>query len=1157
MIWGVNMTKVSVIMPVYNCVDVLKRAVEAVLNQTLDGIELILVDDCSDDGSGEIIDGYLKNHENIKAIHLPQNSKSPSKPRNMGIKLASADYIMFQDADDEMNINACQYLYDVIVAEDVDIAGGFYRKNNDSGAFEIDYGLWEDIFRQESEINNEILESDELFTYKINSIKENPRMLADHRLSSKIYRKSLFISNGIEFCEDLQGGEDTLVLFNALIKARGIVFINRVIYDYNMLNSNSLSKIISFKTVSDRLKAYSLMYELAVSNNITQIFVIYLLGRKLNYWTSIHLTKSKISRKEVISLFKSYQILFSECRNYGVEFSQFFNELCEHIKNGEFEQAGDMIVPHHNPKISIVIPVYNVSGHIQRAFDSILNQTIGFENLEVIFVDDASTDGSDQIIKNYVDNYDNVSGFFLENNSGSAGKPRNVGISNVTSDYVIFLDPDDLFMDNACEILFDEISCENCDIVSGVHTLDGVNPFPGLWLKTLFGEECAVEINEVNQMVDENFSLRIESIDERDSIITNHGLSSKIFKKDFLIDNDITFPEKIVAQDSVFLFNAFLNASGIKFINKLIYRYCRDRTDGENASASNIFSKNRLIERLDAYFKMFYLSLEKNKSKIFVKHLLLNKLNYFTEFHLLKCNLAINDMLDILEYATPLYRLYFDYNPDFAGKFSHLFRDIACKNYEDALRRIFNYEIPNQNNIKVATIFDSFSHNSFKYEFDLITLNPDSWKDQFESEKPDLFFCESAYHGLKAHNDALGPWTAKVYSRPNENNNYVLKDILKYCEENDIPSVFWNKEDPVAQNDVLNNFVDIALRFDYVLTSCEESIKDYKAKGHENTYSLMFAAQPKLFNPVKSNRVEDMVVFAGSWYSHFPQRCKTMEEIFDKILNVDYNLKIYDRFSKFGYDDLKFPQKYSAYICGSVDFTEISNIYKESEFGLNFNTVTDSNTMFSRRIFELMASNTVVLSNYSKGIYRLFKDNVLYLDKDDFDLNKDFSKMKEENLYNVLENHNYSNRFRQILDTINFKYVPDLKHIVLFYRLNDLKMLTDIQNHFYSIDYPYKHLKLICDEDNLFLSNAILEDDLKSIKLNDNYYFSFADLRLNPDFIKKALLHFQYVDNNVGIMGCAEDKYVFDKSNNSDNVVFNSSMFNDVLCGNDFDVYYI
>ena len=1154
MIWGVNMTKVSVIMPVYNCVDVLKRAVEAVLNQTLDGIELILVDDCSDDGSGEIIDGYLKNHENIKAIHLPQNSKSPSKPRNMGIKLASADYIMFQDADDEMNINACQYLYDVIVAEDVDIAGGFYRKNNDSGAFEIDYGLWEDIFRQESEINNEILESDEIFIYKINSIKENPRMLADHRLSSKIYKKSLFVDNGFEFCEDLQGGEDTLVLFNALIKARGIVFINRVIYDYNMLNSNSLSKIISFKTVSDRLKAYSLMYELAVSNNIVEIFVIYLLGRKLNYWTSIHLVKSKISRKEVISLFKSYQILFSECRNYGVEFSQFFNELCEHIKNGEFEQAGDMIVPHNNPKISIVIPVYNVSGHIQRAFDSILNQTIGFDNLEVIFVDDASTDGSDQIIKNYADKYDNVKGFLLENNSGSAGKPRNVGISNATSDYVIFLDPDDLFMDNACEILFDEIEGENCDIVSGVHTLDGVNPFPGLWLKTLFGGESAEnKINEVNQMVDENFSLRIDSIDERDSIITNHGLSSKIFKKDFLINNDITFPEKIVAQDSVFLFNAFLNASGIKFINKLIYRYCRDGTDGENASASNIFSKNRLIERLEAYFKMFHLSLEKNRSKIFVKHLILNKLNYFTEFHLLKCDLAINDMLDILEYATPLYRLYFDYNPDFSGKFSHLFRDIACKNYEDALRRIFNCEIPNQKDIKVATIFDSFSHNSFKYEFDLISLTPDSWKEQLESGKPDLFFCESAYHGISKKSSPHGVWVGKLSQKSLCDN---LKGILTYCNQNNIPTIFWNKEDPISFTDKFS-FTNTALNFDYIFTSCEESVSEYNLRGHENVCPLMFASQPKLFNPIKRDRLKDTVVFAGTWYSKFPQRCKTMEEIFDRILNKNLNLKIYDRFSNSSIESMKYPEKYRHYVNEGVEYTQIPEVYKESEFGLNFNTVTDSNTMFARRVFELMASNTVVLSNYSKGVYRLFEDNVLYLDRGEFDGNRNFDKIKEENLYNVLENHNYSNRFRQILDTINFKYVPDLKHIVLFYRLDDLKDLIQIQNHFYSINYSYKHLKLITDESNLFLSNTILEDDLESVELKDNYYFCFADLNLNHDFIKKALLHFQYIGENVGIMANDEDKYGFGRNNNSDNVVFNSLVFKDVICGGDMDVYYI
>lgn len=57
----------------------------------------------------------------------------------------------------------------------------------------------------------------------------------------------------------------------------------------------------------------------------------------------------------------------------------------------------------------------------------------------------------------------------------------------------MFLDPDDALMENACEILFDEITDENCDIVSGVHTIDGVTPCPNLWLKTLFGEEYLFE----------------------------------------------------------------------------------------------------------------------------------------------------------------------------------------------------------------------------------------------------------------------------------------------------------------------------------------------------------------------------------------------------------------------------------------------------------------------------------------------------------------------------------------------------------------------------------------------------------------------------------------------------------------------------------------
>ena len=108
-------------------------------------------------------------------------------------------------------------------------------------------------------------------------------------------------------------------------------------------------------------------------------------------------------------------------------------------------------------KISIIIPVFNVEDYIDNAFQSIYNQTFNFEDIEIIFIDDNSTDNSLEIIEKYAKKYRNVISIHLDTNSGTAGKPRNIGMSHATADYIMFLDPDDLFTDDACEILYDEI----------------------------------------------------------------------------------------------------------------------------------------------------------------------------------------------------------------------------------------------------------------------------------------------------------------------------------------------------------------------------------------------------------------------------------------------------------------------------------------------------------------------------------------------------------------------------------------------------------------------------------------------------------------------------------------------------------------------------
>ena len=285
--------------------------------------------------------------------------------------------------------------------------------------------------------------------------------------------------------------------------------------------------------------------------------------------------------------------------------------------------------------------------------------------------------------------------------------------------------------------------------------------------------------------------------------------------------------------------------------------------------------------------------------------------------------------------------------------------------------------------IKVAIILDEFSYNSFKDEFTPLILTPSNWKFIFSQHKPDIFFCESAWSGTDSINR---PWKGKIYASKNfkKENRTELFEILEYCNNNGIPTVFWNKEDPTHYPDRVHDFVKTAQLFDFVFTTAEECVEQYKKDYTlENVYALPFATNPIVFNPIEeynSNRTND-IIFAGSWYANHIERSQSMCTLFDNLLNSGYNLKFFNRY--YGDTDPNhiIPDKYKKYEKPSIPNKDIGKAYKSSIFGLNFNTVVDSETMFARRVFELMSSNTLVLSNYSKGMDKMFGNNVLFLDQ--------------------------------------------------------------------------------------------------------------------------------------------------------------------------------
>ena len=235
-------------------------------------------------------------------------------------------------------------------------------------------------------------------------------------------------------------------------------------------------------------------------------------------------------------------------------------------------------------KITIILPTFNVENYLKRAFDSLLAQSIGFSNLQIIFVDDCSTDSSSKIMDEYSEKYDNVLSIHLSENSGAAGKPRNEGIKYALADYLLFLDPDDYLLKDACKMLYDKITVSDADIVVGGYAKN---------------KDWVVPWNSYSK---NNQSLIINPSNNISIFMNPPGLAAKLFKKELILKNKIKFPEKIPGQDLVFVTECFLNAKSVLSLNEfIVYCYYHVRNDDNSKSISNNVTKKYLYNLLKAY----------------------------------------------------------------------------------------------------------------------------------------------------------------------------------------------------------------------------------------------------------------------------------------------------------------------------------------------------------------------------------------------------------------------------------------------------------------------------------------------------------------------------------------------------------------------------
>lgn len=250
-------------------------------------------------------------------------------------------------------------------------------------------------------------------------------------------------------------------------------------------------------------------------------------------------------------------------------------------------------------KISIIIPTYNAKNYLMTAVDSVINQSFGFNNIELIIVDDNSSDGTKEILKELSNKYGNIVPIFLKENTGSPSKPRNIGIQNASSEYIMFLDNDDYYCPNFCETMYNTIIKYNADVIS-CRNYDYING----------------EFRKFHSILDKKDKIiKINSIEEDTSLLTVTSMLiwNKIYKRKFLLKHDITVPIGTSYEDVYFNLNVYINAHSIVFLNDFYGYVYNIRLDENNKSTSQDFKESNLNKFYRGLKNIFNLLDKENK----------------------------------------------------------------------------------------------------------------------------------------------------------------------------------------------------------------------------------------------------------------------------------------------------------------------------------------------------------------------------------------------------------------------------------------------------------------------------------------------------------------------------------------------------------------
>jgi len=318
-------------------------------------------------------------------------------------------------------------------------------------------------------------------------------------------------------------------------------------------------------------------------------------------------------------------------------------------------------------KMSVIMCVYNIEKYLEKAIESILNQT--HKNIEFIIIDDHSTDNSKKIIKKYEKSYDNI--IFIQNSHNrGAAYCRNIGLKQATGEYVGFIDSDDYVPNDYYEILLKKMISDNSDIV--VCDINSIYEYSDNSTTTIPG--CIGKINKLNMI--------------------NNGMAAsscnKLFKKSLL--EKYPYPENIINEDIATVIPCIVHANKVSYTQETHYNYIQRKNSVQNSSFTqkkfDVFKSMEItlnaIKGVPKYSE-YKDALIFNQIILFLFYIIPNEKNFFKRLKILrqyqkyvkKYEITKNKNLKkFLESHGRYHQIYYKYLVIFSDKGFNLFTNI-------------------------------------------------------------------------------------------------------------------------------------------------------------------------------------------------------------------------------------------------------------------------------------------------------------------------------------------------------------------------------------------------------------------------------------------------------------------------------------------------